>query len=140
MLTLSQANLIVNAALAKARELNLPPIGCAVLDAGGHLKAFQAEDGLNFARVLVCQAKAWGALGMGVDSEALETRFTSGGPNPGFFDALNAMTGGRIVPLAGGVIIYDDSGRAIGAVGVSGAKPEQDAECARTGIAVIAVA
>lgn len=134
-LTLPIANQIIDAALAKARALDLPPIGCAVLDAGGHLKAFQAEDGLAFARVHVCQAKAWGSLGVGVDSEQIAERYVSGGPNPGFINALNAMTGGKVVPLAGGVLIRNGAGAILGAVGVSGAKPEEDAVCARAGIA-----
>jgi uncharacterized protein GlcG (DUF336 family) len=133
-LTLSIANQIIGSALSKARELGLPPIGCAVLDAGGHLKAFQAEDGLAFARVLVCQAKAWGSLGVGVDSEQIAERYVSGGPNPGFIDALNAMTNGKVVPLAGGVLIRGRDGVVVGAVGVSGAKPEEDAICARAGV------
>lgn len=134
-LTLSAANQIIAAALSKARELNLPPMGCAVLDAGGHLKAFQAEDGLAFARVHVCQGKAWGSLGVGVDSEQIAERYVSGGPNPGFINALNAMTGGKVIPLAGGVLIRNGDGDILGAVGVSGAKPEEDAVCARAGIA-----
>ena len=133
-LTLSIANKIIDSALTKARELNLPPIGCAVLDAGGHLKAFQAEDGLAFARVHVCQAKAWGSLGVGVDSEQIAERYVSGGPNPGFINALNAMTGGKVIPLAGGVLIRNSDEVVVGAVGVSGAKPEEDAVCARAGI------
>jgi len=133
-LTLSIANQIIASALSKARELNLPPIGCAVLDAGGHLKAFQAEDRLAFARVHVCQAKAWGSLGVGVDSEQIAERYLSGGPNPGFINALNAMTGGKVVPLAGGVLIRDGKGVIVGAIGVSGAKPEEDAVCARAGV------
>ena len=48
--------------------------------------------------------------------------------------ALNAMTGGRVVPLAGGVLIRNGDGVIVGAVGVSGAKPEEDAVCARAGI------
>ena len=133
-LPLSIANQIIDSALTKARELNLPPIGCAVLDAGGHLKAFQAQDGLAFARVLVCQAKAWGSLGVGVDSEQIAERYVSGGANPGFINALNAMTGGKVVPLAGGVLIRDRDDVIVGAVGVSGAKPEEDAICARAGV------
>jgi len=133
-LTLSVANRIIETALRKARELNLPPMGCAVLDAGGHLKAFQAEDGLAFARVHVCQGKAWGSLGVGVDSDKIAERYMSGGPNPGFINALNAMTGGKVVPLAGGVLIRDAEGRIIGAAGVSGAKPEEDEVCARAGV------
>lgn len=135
MLTLDQANQIVQGALLKARAMDLPPVACAVLDSGGHLKSFQAEDGLSFARVLVCQAKAWGSLGMGTDSENLAARYDRGGTNPGFFVSLNAMTGGRVVPLPGGVLINDGKGRIIGAVGVSGAKSEDDAECAKAGIA-----
>jgi len=109
-------------------------MGCAVLDAGGHLKAFQSEDGLAFARVHVCQAKAWGSLGVGVDSEKIAERYISGGPNPGFINALNAMTGGKVVPLAGGVLIRDPGDQIVDAVGVSGALPEQDAVCARAGV------
>lgn len=136
-LTLNQAQAVIAATLAKARELDLPPIGCAVLDAGGHLKAFQAEDGLAFARVLVCQAKAWGSLGVGTDSAKIAERYVSGGANPGFINALNAMTGGYVVPLAGGVLINDAEGRHIAAVGVSGAKPEEDEICARAGVAAL---
>lgn len=134
-LTLDIANRIIASTFDKARELGLPPMGCAVLDAGGHLKAFQAEDGLAFARVLVCQSKAWGSLGVGVDSDKIAERYLSGGPNPGFINALNAMTGGKVVPLAGGVLIRNGEGEIVGAVGVSGAKPEEDESCARVGIA-----
>ncbi len=133
MITLEQANAVAAAALTKARKLKLPPIGVAVLDNGGHLKIFLAEDGLNFLRVKVCHAKAWGALGLGVDSDKIAERYESGGPNPGFINALNAMSGGNVVPLRGGVLLYDDQQQLIGAVGVSGALPEQDEACARAG-------
>ncbi len=133
-LNLKIANQIIEAALAKARAMELPPMGCAVLDPGGHLKAFQGEDGLAFVRVHVCQAKAWGSLGIGVDSDKIAERYVAGGPNPGFINALNAMTGGKVVPLAGGVLIRNSDGEIVGAVGVSGAKPEEDEICARAGI------
>ena len=133
-LNLKIANQIIEATLAKARAMELPPIGCAVLDAGGHLKAFQSEDGLAFARIHVCQAKAWGSLGVGVDSDKIAERYVSGGPNPGFINALNAMTGGKVIPLAGGVLIRNTEGDIVGAVGVSGAKPEEDEICARAGL------
>ena len=133
MITLEQANTVVAAALTKARELDLPPIGVAVLDSGGHLKVFQAEDGLNFLRVKVCHAKAWGALGLGVDTDKIAERYESGGPNPGFINALNAMSGGNVIPLRGGLLMHDEQQRLIGAIGVSGALPEQDEACARAG-------
>ena len=58
-MTLQEANRIIEATLAKAREMGLPPMGCAVLDPGGHLVSFQREDGLGFVRIKVCSAKAW---------------------------------------------------------------------------------
>lgn len=133
MITLVQANLVIDAALARARELALPPVGVAVLDPGGHLKAVQIEDGLNFLRVRVCQAKAWGALGLGVDSSKIAARYESGGPNPGFIDSLNAMSGGNVVPLAGGLLLRDPDGSIVGAIGVSGAAPEEDEVSAAAG-------
>ena len=43
--TLQQANAIIAGALDKAAELKLKPLSVAVLDAGGHLVAFQRQDG-----------------------------------------------------------------------------------------------
>lgn len=47
-ISLSQAESVVEGALAKARELGLPPVSVAVLDSGGHLKSMQREDGVAF--------------------------------------------------------------------------------------------
>ena len=49
-LTLTQANRIIEAALTRARAMNLPPLSVAVLDSGGHVKALQREDGQSFLR------------------------------------------------------------------------------------------
>ena len=43
-LTLTAANTIVEAAFAKGAELKLRPLGVSVLDAGGHLVAFQRQN------------------------------------------------------------------------------------------------
>ncbi len=133
-LTLAEANRIIEAALAKARELNLPPVGVAVLDPGGHLIALQREDGLSFLRVKVCQGKAYGALAMGTHSRHLAARYASSANSEGFFTALNAMSGGMVVPLVGGVLVRDAGGAVLGAVGVSGARSEDDEACAVAGI------
>ncbi len=133
-LTLKQANLIIEQTITGAHEMKLPPIGVAVLDSGGHLKALQIEDGLAFLRIRVCHAKAWGSLGLGMDSAKLGERYLQGGMNPGFIGALNAMCDGQAVPLPGGVLIHDAEGQIIGAVGVSGAAPEDDEKCAKAGL------
>jgi uncharacterized protein GlcG (DUF336 family) len=136
-ITLDQANQIITAALAKARELKLKPLAVAVLDPGGHLKAMAREDGQTFLRAKVCQAKAWGALAMGVHSRDLATRYEQETRQEGFIIALNAMSNGQVVALPGGLLIRDASGTVIGAVGISGAASEDDELCAKAGIEAI---
>ena len=134
-LTLNQANIMIAAALAKARELDLPPIGVAVVDAGGHLVSLQREDGLAFLRVQVCQAKAWGAVGMHWNTSEVAARSDKGGHFSGFIDSLNALSGGRMVPLPGGVLIHDQDDSVIGAIGIAGAPSEMDEVCAAAAVA-----
>ena len=133
-LTLKQANEIIEATLTAARAKKLPPIGVAVLDAGGHLKAFQAEDGLSFLRVRITQAKAWGSLGLGVHSTQIAERYNKGGMDAGFIQSLFTMSNGQVVPLPGGVLVRDADGDVVGAVGVSGADPKDDEASAKAGI------
>lgn len=136
-LTLEQANRLIDASLAVARDMQLPPLAVAVLDSGGHLKALQREDGVSFLRVKICQAKAWGALGLAVDSRELAQRYQQDPLQQGFLHAVGAMSDGRIVPLPGGVLIHDASGRILGAVGVAGGPSDQDEHCAKAGIEAI---
>lgn len=131
---LEQANRIIEVALAKAREMNLPPVGVAVMDAGGHLVAMQREDGLSFLRVKVCQAKAYATLAMGAHTSQLAQRFATNVNMQGFFAALNQLSGGQVIPVAGGVLIRDGAGEMVGGVGVSGAASEEDESCAVAGI------
>jgi uncharacterized protein GlcG (DUF336 family) len=131
MISLNSASLIVDNALAHARELRLKPLTVAVLDAGGHLVALKREDDASLLRPDIAVAKAWGALGMGVGSRALAARAAS---HPHFFAAVTAMAAGRVVPVPGGVIVRTQSGVPIGAVGVSGDLPEADEACAMAGI------
>ena len=136
-LTLKQANQLTEAALSMARQLNLPPVAVAVLDTGGHLKVLQREDGVSFLRVQVCQAKAWGALGLATNSRQIGERYNQDNFQQGFIIALNTMSGGGLIPLPGGVLIYDESGHLMGAVGVSGAASDDDEACAVAGINAI---
>jgi uncharacterized protein GlcG (DUF336 family) len=137
---LGQAMTIVEAALRKARETGCAPLAVAVLDDGGHLKAFAREDGAGIIRPQIAMGKAWGALGMGMGSRALARRVTGEAPQLAFFDALNAMSGGRVVPAAGGVLIKDGGGSLLGAVGISGDTSDKDEACALAGIAAAALA
>jgi uncharacterized protein GlcG (DUF336 family) len=122
-LTLAQASAILTAALAKSKEQGYKPMGIAVLDAAGNLKAFVSEDGASMFRFDIARAKAWGAIGMGVSSRVLAQRAKD---NPNFFVSLAATADGKFLPQTGAVVIKDASGAVIGAVGASGGTGDED--------------
>jgi len=138
-LTLQQATTIVQTALRTGRETRCAPLAVAVLDAGGHLKAFAREDGAGIVRPQIAIGKAWGALGMGLGSRTLARRVADQPQQQAFFAALNAMSGGRVVPAAGGVLIRDAGGEVLGAVGISGDVSDKDEACALAGVAAAAL-
>ena len=123
MLTLTQAQAIIQAALARSQAENFKPMAIAVLDESGHLKAFAREDGASMFRFEVAQAKAWGAIGMGVSSRTLAQRAKD---NPNFFVSLAATAQGKFLPQTGAVLIHSESGQLLGAVGASGGTGDED--------------
>ncbi len=129
--TLAQAAVIVDAALAAGREQSFLPLTVVVLDAGGHLVAAKRADGSGIMRVEIASGKAWGALGMGVSTRRLRDRLAD---RPAFQSALAAVSGGRFVAVPGGVLIGDGETRVIGAVGVSGDTSDKDEYCANLAI------
>lgn len=123
-LTLEEATVIVDAALAIGREEGFMPLTVATLDAGGHLVALKREDGSGILRVEVATGKAWGALGMGVPTRLLRDRLVD---RPAFQGALAAASDGKFIPVPGGVLIRRDAdGPIIGAVGISGDTSDKD--------------
>jgi uncharacterized protein GlcG (DUF336 family) len=131
MIDLAHATIVVDQALAQGRSLGLPPLTVAVLDGSGCLVSFKREDGSSLLRPEIAQAKAWGALGMGMGSRALAQRASV---QPAFISAVNALAGGRLVPVPGGVLIRSSGKSIIGAVGITGATSDQDEACAVAGI------
>lgn len=130
-LTLASSNSIIATAFAKAKELDLKPLGVAVLDAGGHLVAFQRQDGASFLRPEIASGKAFGALATGMGSRALGKTAVE---RPHFMVGLSGVADGRIVPVPGGVLIRTVDGETIGAVGISGDTSDNDEACAIAGI------
>ncbi len=135
-LSLDQAATIVDAALAAGRAENMMPLTVAVLDAGGHLLAFKREDGSGILRPQVAIGKAWGALGMGQSSRTLRDRLND---RPSFIGALSDAADGRFIPVPGGVLIRNDDGRMLGAVGISGDTSDKDEFCAIAGVKAAAL-
>ena len=130
-LTLDQANRIIAAALDKGREMKLKPLSVAVLDAGGHLIAFQRSDGASNMRAQIAIGKASGALALGVSSRAIGAMAAE---RPSFVASLNPIAQAGIIPAAGGVLIAGEGG-AIGAVGITGDTSDNDEACALAGLA-----
>ena len=129
--TLAQARKIIDAALARGAELSLKPLSVAVLDAGGHLVAFDRQDGASTLRPQIAAGKASGALSLGISSRKIGEMAAE---RPSFVASLSGIAPGGIIPAAGGVIIVHN-GQPIGAVGVTGDTSDNDEICALAGIA-----
>jgi uncharacterized protein GlcG (DUF336 family) len=130
-LTLDVARKILDTALAKGVEKKLKPLVVAVLDARGCIKASAAQDGTSLLRGEIAHGKAYGALALGMGSRAL---FQRAQEQAYFINAVNTLAQGRMVPVPGGVMILDDNGTLLGAVGVSGDTSDNDEICAIAGI------
>lgn len=131
VITLAQASTVVDVTLARGEELGLAPLTAVVLDTGGHLVAAKRSDGSGIMRIDVAMAKAWGVLAMGWPAHELVDRAQR---MPQFFSALGVLSGGRMLPVAGGIPIRGASGAVVGSVGVSGDTSDNDEACAVAGI------
>jgi len=127
----NKARTIINKALAYARENNMNPMAVLVLDAGGHPKAFEREDGASAGRFRIAEAKAYGALMLGIGGYAQRKRAEE---QAYFFNAANGVFDGKVLPVPGGVLVRDKKGVVIGAVGMTGDTSEHDADAAVAGI------
>ena len=131
-ITLDQANTIIGAALAEGKTKGFKPLSVAVLDAGGHLLAFQRQDGASTLRHAVAQSKASGALALGISSRKIAEMAAE---RPSFVASLAAIAPHGITPAAGGVIVIGEDGYPIGAVGITGDTSDNDEAAALVGIA-----
>jgi glc operon protein GlcG len=126
---LQTAGKMTEAAFGFARDKGLR-LSVAVLDAGGHVVRVSRMDGCNFLSPDIARGKAYGAVAWKVPSMELSSRFSS---NPAAASGMVAISGQRIVPVQGALPIFDGA-RCIGAIGVSGARSDEDEDAARTAI------
>ena len=127
-LTLVEANSMVQAAIAKANELNVK-VSIAVCDAGGSLLAFNRMEGASAVSAIVSQGKAAASAGFGRASGALQA-------DSPVIQAIIASMGGRMLPAQGAVPLHKN-GELEGATGGSGATAQEDEECAQAGSAAL---
>jgi glc operon protein GlcG len=131
-LTLDQTQTLIAAAQERAAESGLN-VTVAVVDEGGLLKALARMDGAPPLSAQIAEAKAVGAAVWHRDGDQLASLQDERGA---FFGAVSELVRVPLIPADGSVLIRDGDA-VLGAVGVSGAKPEEDRECADAGIAAV---
>jgi uncharacterized protein GlcG (DUF336 family) len=131
---LKTADRLANGVLEAGKQRQSQPLTVAVLDPGGHIVVVKRDDESGIMRSEIAFGKAWGALGMGLASRTLFERAKSA---PSFFAALASASGGRMIPVPGGVLIRTTEGRLVGAVGVSGDTSDVDEQCAVSAIEAV---
>jgi len=94
-LTLADANQMIQAAIAKAEELQVK-LSIAVCDTGGNLIAFSRMNGASAVSATVAQGKAAASAGFGRASGALQA-------DSPVIQAIIATMGGRMLPARGAV-------------------------------------
>jgi len=130
-LGLEQSNALIEAAFAKGGELGLKPLTVTIHDPGGHLIACQRQDGASNMRVKLAGGKACGALALGVSSRTIGEMAVE---RPHFIASIDTMSEGGLLPAAGGVIVCDEGGTVLGAIGVTGDTSDNDEACALAAI------
>ena len=137
MISLNKARTVVRKTITKGRELELKPLSVVVLDSGGHVLAFEREDGAAPGRFGIAHGKAYGSVMLGMAGKAQMARAEA---QAYFMAAVNGVYGGAVVPVPGGILLRDDKGVVIGAVGVTGDTSDNDVEAGMAGIAAAGIA
>ena len=130
-ISLSRARKIIRKTLEKGREEGFKPLSVVVLDTGGHVKAFEREDGASPGRFELARGKAYGAIMLGLAGRAQMARAEQ---QAYFMTAMNGLFDGKVVPVPGGILVRDAAGRVMGAVGVTGDTSDNDVIAAMVGI------
>jgi uncharacterized protein GlcG (DUF336 family) len=122
-ITLAESDAVIDGVFAAAGVGGMKPLAVVVLDDGGIVVSYKRQDGSPILRFETVVGKAYGALGMGMNSRKLEglhdrMRYLS--------ESLMALSQGKFVPVAGGMLIKNAEGELLGAAGVSGDTADND--------------
>jgi glc operon protein GlcG len=128
-LTLLDAQGVIRDAHAHATTLGIR-VSIAVVDTGGNLVSLERMDGASPMTPAVAEGKALGAAMFQRDGGWL---LSVANDRPAFYNAVSGMARRTIVPGLGSLPIVR-AGEVLGAIGVSGGKPEQDLECAEAAL------
>jgi uncharacterized protein GlcG (DUF336 family) len=129
MMTMEKAQKIIEAGIAKAKQIG-QPMNIAVVDVGANLTAFMRMDGAWLGSIDIAINKAFTAKAF--DISTLELGRNSQ-PGAQFF-GIHVSNHARVMIFAGGVPIKMN-GQIVGAVGVSGGSGVQDQAVAEAAVA-----
>jgi glc operon protein GlcG len=119
-LTLDAARHLLDRAITKAKQDFGRPICVSVCDPQGFLLAFARMEGSPVRSIQISQGKAYSAARMGVSTQAILERLKREGIEIGYFcDPL-------LTALPGGSVLKNETGAAVGAIGVSGLTSAED--------------
>ncbi len=130
-LTLDESLRMLTAGRAKAEQLGVR-VSIAVLDPRGDIVALHRMDGALWRSVPISQGKAAASAAWDAPSGDLRDRW-----DQPVVRALSMMENGRIIPWQGALPVRRPDGTMIGAIGVSGARPNEDEEVAAAGLAAL---
>jgi uncharacterized protein GlcG (DUF336 family) len=127
--SLAAAQTMIEAAIKKAEKIGVP-MNIAVVDSGANLVAFVRMDGAWLGSGEIAKNKAYTARAFDIPTKDLAKISQPGDPAYGIANS----TDHRIAIFPGGIPLL--AGKAVvGAVGVSGGKPDQDQQVAEAGVA-----
>lgn len=129
LISLAEAHVIMDGAIAYAREKNLR-LGVAVLDASGEMVAGEHMDGAPGRNIVFAEGKAFASVMYRTTSAALSELYKT---RPDRYFGIQNAYGSKVYLVDGGVPLVVD-GKLVGAVGVAGT-PGQDGDAANAGIA-----
>ncbi|HEX3357680.1 MAG TPA: heme-binding protein [Tepidisphaeraceae bacterium] len=130
-ISLDQAQTIVTAAIAKAKEIDTK-MDIAVVDAGGNLKAFGRMDGAWLGSIDIAQKKAKTARFFDMNTGEIGKLSQPGGP----LYQIEVSNNG-LITFPGGIPLKAADGTIIGAIGVSGSTVDNDHTVASAGAAAL---
>ena len=123
-ISLEVARKAADAAIAEGRK-NGWNVAVAVVDSAGDLVFFERMDNTQSASMIIAQEKARTAARFKRPTKSLEDAVAGGR------HAILGLPG--VTPVEGGIPLVID-GKIVGAIGVSGAKSPEDAQCSQAGI------
>src|SRR5271157_2383747 len=128
---LEDARRVIAAAEKKATEIG-QPMNIAIADAGGNLVAHVRMDGAWIGSIDISIKKAWTSRAFDITTKDLGTHSQSGNQ----FFGIHASNDGKVMIFAGGIPLKQ-SGKVVGAIGVSGGSGDQDHAVAEAGAAAL---